>query len=94
MDRFIRYAAYAANALLLLAVMFFLTEAYGSDVYLVILLAIPPLLSIKALRQGPDIEESRLIREVNKAELRKKLTDLGVPKKDVEAASKPKGNKK
>lgn len=90
MDRLIHYGAYAANALLLVAVCYFITEAYGNDVFLVALLAIPPVLSIKALRSGPDLEERRLTKALNKAKLRKELAGFGeeLPVKGCKAAGK------
>lgn len=90
MDRLIHYGAYAANILLLLAVCYFLTEAYGNDVFFVALLAIPPVLSIKALRNGPDLEERRLAKALRKAKLRKELSGLGeeLPAKKSKTANK------
>ena len=41
------------------------------------LLLVPPVLSIMALRTGPDAEERALARQVSKARLRRELADLG-----------------
>lgn len=73
MDRAIRYAAYLANLLMLAGVCFIFIGAYGRDAYIALLLAIPPVLSIIALYCGPDIEERRLARKVNKARMNQEL---------------------
>lgn len=76
MDRFIRIAAYILNALLILASLYLMTEAYDRDLVYCFLLILPPLFSILALKTGPDLEERRLTREVNKARLRAELDEV------------------
>ena len=76
MDRTIRYAAYLVNLLLLAGVFFIFITAYGRDAYFALLLAIPPILSIIALYHGPDIEERRLTRKLNKARMNQELESL------------------
>jgi hypothetical protein len=49
---------------------------YGREVYTAILLLIPPILSILALLSGPDIEERRLQKTLNKAKLKNELKKL------------------
>ena len=77
MNRFVIIAAYAANILLILAAGIIAIKAYGDDAYFALLLLVPPVLSIIALRRGPDAEERTLTRQVNKARLRRELAELG-----------------
>ncbi len=76
MDRFIRYAAYLANAIMVIAAGFIAAGAYGHDVYLALLLMVPPSLSLLAIYFGPDMEERRLTRALNKARMQKELDSL------------------
>jgi hypothetical protein len=79
MDKSLRIAAMAANALLLLAMVFLWHEAHVNEPHeylLMMLLFACPALSLLALRSGPDAEERRLLRQVHKAELRKRLKEL------------------
>ena len=77
MDKIVHYVAYAANILLLgFAVYTFLT-GYGNNRFFAAVLTIPPILSVIALRIGPDLEERKLARQLNKARMRKDLQDLG-----------------
>lgn len=69
----IRYTAYALNILLIIASLYFMTQAYGRDVLYCVLLLLPPVFSIMAIKTGPDLEERRLFREVSKARLRAEL---------------------
>ncbi len=77
MCRVLRIAAYIANVIMLLVVGYFVTESYGVERFICLLMALPPLLSIAALWQGPDLEERRLGRELNKARMKKELEELG-----------------
>lgn len=78
MDRALRYAAYVANILLVLTVLFLLSQAYrGSEFVGLLLMAVPPLLSLFGFGMGPDLEERRLVRKVNKARLHRTLVELG-----------------
>lgn len=77
MDRFIRYAAYLGNAGLLVTTAVLAANTYGlKQAMLASLLALPAILSLIALYIGPDLEERRLTRQVNKARLRAELEKL------------------
>ena len=78
MDRIILYTAYTANILLLIAVFIMAGEAYGKDVYLIMLIGVPPLISLFALRRGPDAVERRLEKTVRKTRLKNELKEMGV----------------
>lgn len=72
----IKCLAIIANILLLAAVAYIMTQAYGRDTTLALLLAVPPLLSIIALKSGPDAEERALMRQLRKARLKHELAAL------------------
>jgi peptidoglycan/LPS O-acetylase OafA/YrhL len=72
----LRYAAYLANIALLIALVLLAMDSYGDDIFLFILMAVPPVLSFVALYTGPDPEERRLDRLVRKARLRQELQSL------------------
>lgn len=76
MDRFLRYAAYIASAAQFVFVLALVPSTYGWDVFALLMLAIPPILTAAALYAGPDIEERRLLRHVTKARLRQELSEL------------------
>ena len=76
MDKLIRYAAYLGNLALAGVAVIVMITGYGRDVMYAMLLMVPPVLSFLALMCGPDLEEMRLRRQVNKAKLRKELEDL------------------
>ena len=76
MNRFFYYGALLLNVIQTGFAFFTFATGYGSDRLLALLLVLPPLLSIIALRCGPDLEERRLGRELNKARMRKELQDL------------------
>ena len=74
--RFVGIAAIIANVMLICAVGFIMTQAYGRDVMYALLLAVPPVLSIIALLRGPDAEQRKLESAVAKARLRRELAEL------------------
>ena len=74
--RYLTLAAIIANVLLICAVGFIMMNAYGRDTIYALLLAVPPLLSIIALKRGPDAEQRKLESEVAKARLRRELAEL------------------
>ena len=76
MERFLRYAAYLANVVLIGAALIMVLHNYGRDSLLAALLTVPPILSLFSLYVGPDAEERQLLRDVTKARLRKELKDL------------------
>jgi hypothetical protein len=77
MDKIIRYAAYVACVLQLIAVGIIVANAYSSrDGLLGCVVAVPPLLFIGALLMSPDIEERRLRRQVAKLRLRAEMQEL------------------
>ena len=77
MDRILRYAAVAACIVQIITVGIILSHTYrGRDFFLALLLVVPPALSIAALWTGPDREERRLRRQVEKLRLRVELKEL------------------
>lgn len=77
MDRFIRYAAYFLNAVLIVFIFVVVFNTYNSrDRMLAFAVLLVPVASICALKSGPDCEERKLQREVNKARLRAELAKL------------------
>lgn len=76
MDKIFYYAAVLANVVFVAVVLFILTETRGNDTFFAALMLLPPLLSMKALYCGPDMEERRLAKAVRKAELRAQLASL------------------
>lgn len=79
MDKALRILAFVANALMIIAVFVIWQEnrPRGVEVLLISLLFFPPILSLLALWNGPDMEERRLRRQLNKAELKQRLKELG-----------------
>jgi len=77
MDKIIHYAAFTINILLLLFAIYTFLTGYGDNRFFAALLTIPPIISIFALRLGPDLEERKLTHKLNKARMRKELKDLG-----------------
>ncbi|MCC7038090.1 MAG: hypothetical protein IT560_12405 [Alphaproteobacteria bacterium] len=77
MDRFIRYAAYLLNAGLIVFILAVIFNTYNSrDKMLAFATLLVPVISLCALKSGPDSEERQLQREVNKARLRAELAKL------------------
>jgi hypothetical protein len=76
MDKVIYYGAFVCNILLILVTAFIVTESYGRDMFLAALLAIPPIVSMCALRAGPDMEERSMMRQLRKAKLRQELAEM------------------
>lgn len=70
------YATLAANLVLIVVTIYFFAESYGPKKYFILLLAMPPVLSIMALRKSADREERALQARLRKAQLRKELDDL------------------
>ncbi len=62
-------------ALIVLALVLF-NEAHGNDRIVAALLLLPPILSLIAIRRGPDKEERKLQARLRKANLRKELENL------------------
>ncbi len=81
MDKVIRCAAYLACVIQILVAAYAFTEVYGSEIILALLLLVTPLLSVIALYSGPDLEERRLTKDLNKARLRNELEILQGKKK-------------
>ncbi len=75
---FFYYFTIFANIALIIFALFIFSASYSSDKYTILPLAIPPLLSIIALRKGGDKEERALKKRIRKAHLRKELDDLKV----------------
>ncbi len=79
MPNALRYFAIAANTLFLLGVLVLMADnrPHGIEYFYFFLLFAYPALNLFALCIGPDREERLLARKVNKAELRKRLKELG-----------------
>lgn len=80
MPNALRYLAIAANALFLLGVLALYADQrpyHGIEWLLYFLAFAYPVINLFALYTGPDREERVLRRQVNKAELRKRLKELG-----------------
>ena len=77
MQRFIRYATYLAGAAQLVVTASLFPETYGKGVFILLLMAVLPILTIIALYTGPDLEETRLLKQVRKARLQDELKKLG-----------------
>lgn len=65
-----------ANIALIGLALFFASQAYGDEVYIAVLIAIPPILSLIAMKKCGDREERMLKKRIRKAELRKQLKAL------------------
>ena len=66
---------FANIALIVFAIMIY-SQTYGREAGLVLLLLIPPVLSLLSLRKGGDKEERTLKKRIRKANLRKELDEL------------------
>ncbi len=77
MDKIIYYVALLANVALLGFALYTFATGYGSDRFAALLLAVPAVFSLWALKLGPDCEERKLARDLNKARMKKELQDLG-----------------
>ncbi|MGB1077056.1 MAG: hypothetical protein ACPG05_02015 [Bdellovibrionales bacterium] len=82
MAKVIFYGAYIVNILMILAATALFFEAHSNQQALVLLMFVPPVLSMIALRQGADLEERQLTRKLNKARMRAELKKLGVKEED------------
>jgi 4-amino-4-deoxy-L-arabinose transferase-like glycosyltransferase len=76
MSRFIYYLACLANVILLGFALFLFGTSFGEERFLALLIALVPILSLAALWAGPDIEERRLQKQLNKARMRAELAEL------------------
>ncbi len=65
-----------ANLAMILVTLFIVANSYGGEARMALILLIPPVLSIIALRKGGDKEERALKSRIRKANLRKELGDL------------------
>ena len=79
MDKALRVLAFLANGLMVLGILFLWANERprGGEALLFALLFLVPILSLLALWCGPDAEERRLRRQLNKAELKQRLKELG-----------------
>ncbi len=68
--------AVTANIALIILALVLFNDAHGSDRIVAALLLLPPILSLIALRRGPDKEERKLKSRLRKANLRKELKEL------------------
>lgn len=76
MSRIIYFSAMIVNCLALLSLGFILlTQANRTEEIMILALCMfVPILSIAAIYSAPDLEERKLMRALNKAQLRKELT--------------------
>ncbi len=65
-----------ANIALIALALFLFSEAYGAERFMALLLALPPALSLLAMRRGGDKEERLLKKRIRKAKLRQELKEL------------------
>ena len=77
-NKLVFYGAYIVNIVMLIALIALLLEAYGEDQLYILLMFIPPILSLFALHKGPDLEERKLTKLLNKARMRDELQKLGI----------------
>lgn len=70
------YLTVLANIGLILFSVLLFSQSYGPDKFFILLVAIPPILSMIALRKGGDKEERALKKRLRKAHLRKELDEL------------------
>lgn len=74
MAQIIYYAAFIANIALIFGSIFFLFQSISAvEVIASLLLMVAPLTSMLALYTGPDLEERRLQRMLNKIRIKKEL---------------------
>ena len=72
----VRILAYIANIIMIVVAGFALRNTYGDASFLAMLLFVPPVLSILALKKQGDREELNLKKRIRKALLRKELKIL------------------
>ena len=65
-----------ANVAMIIETLFIVANSYGGEARMALILLIPPILSILALRKGGDKEERALKARIRKANLRKELDEL------------------
>ncbi len=63
---------------MLCGVLLIILNTRHSEFFIACLMLIPPILSLIALKEGPDKEERKLARQLRKACLRDELKKLGV----------------
>ena len=76
MDKIVYFISFIANIILLAFSFFTFLTGYGEDRIFSVLLMIPAIFSIFEQRIGPDLEERKLTRQLNKARMSKELQDL------------------
>lgn len=70
------YITILANVALISMCFYIATDIYDERKYIILLIALPPALSLIALRKGGDKEERALKKRIRKALLRKELDTL------------------
>ncbi len=68
--------AIISNIGLIIFAITILVQSYGIERFIALLLFLPPVLSLMALRRGGDKEERELKSRIRKAHLRKELKEL------------------
>jgi len=82
MDRVIRVAAYVFNfGLFVLAALILAKSHRSQELFFAACAILPALLNIAALYLGPDLEERRLSRRLNKARMKAEIDKLEGHKK-------------
>lgn len=70
------YLTIFANLAVIVIILFFASQAYGSEARIALMFLIPPILSLKSLSKKGDKEERELKKRIRKANLRKELGEL------------------
>ncbi len=65
-----------ANLIMIAVVLFFATQAYGDEVFIILLFLIPPLLSVATIAKMGSKEDRKLKKRIKTARLRKELKEL------------------
>lgn len=82
MDRVIRIAAYVCNlGLFILCVLILANSHRSQELFFGFSAILPALLNLLALYLGPDLEERRLARKLNKARMKAEIEKLEAVRK-------------
>lgn len=77
MLKFIHYTAILLNVLMILTAIFFVTQSVSmTEVVIALAMLLPPIASMIALYWGPDLEERRLQRTLNKVRIKRELQEI------------------
>ena len=77
MSKIIHHTAILLNILMILTAIFFVTQSVSMiEVIVALGMLLPPITSIFALYWGPDLEERRLQRTLNKVRIKRELQEI------------------